>query len=226
MAFKELEPSDLWGKLDPREQPTHWHPLVNHCLDVATVGRALLDDGSQVALGDATGVALLDPGHAGAAWLGGALHGADDLWLLGADGATFLRHYDGATWAEVPVPLPAYDLALSDDGVVLVGGSLLQRVAMAGDLTGIDVELDGPGIDGLDALTIDDADGTVWAFGDVGAPPSMAPPCPIAHSRRNRVNTWRSYTPTPISRIPRQARTLQILVEPEQLPILRRPPPN
>jgi Mn-dependent DtxR family transcriptional regulator len=29
-----------------------------------------------------------------------------------------------------------------------------------------------------------------------------------------------------ISRTPRQARTLQILVEPEQLPILRRPPPN
>lgn len=32
-----------WGKLSPREDPTDWHPLEDHCVDVALCARALLE---------------------------------------------------------------------------------------------------------------------------------------------------------------------------------------
>lgn len=34
--------NDLWAKLSPRDEPAHWHPLEDHCLDVACVAEALL----------------------------------------------------------------------------------------------------------------------------------------------------------------------------------------
>ncbi len=44
MIVETLAPQDFWGKLDPKTaSPTHWHPLVDHCVDVASVARQLLD---------------------------------------------------------------------------------------------------------------------------------------------------------------------------------------
>lgn len=36
-------PSDFWGKLDDASAPVTWHPLRDHCLDVALVLRAIAD---------------------------------------------------------------------------------------------------------------------------------------------------------------------------------------
>lgn len=44
MHIDDYDPTrDFWGKLHPREQPTHWHPLSAHCIDVAGAAWALLD---------------------------------------------------------------------------------------------------------------------------------------------------------------------------------------
>ncbi|HHO53377.1 MAG TPA: CRISPR-associated helicase Cas3' [Deltaproteobacteria bacterium] len=41
MSYEATE--HFWGKLDPREDPSTWHPLEDHCLDVAHCVRALLE---------------------------------------------------------------------------------------------------------------------------------------------------------------------------------------
>ena len=33
---------DFWGKAQPESAQPEWHPLVFHCLDVAAVGKQLL----------------------------------------------------------------------------------------------------------------------------------------------------------------------------------------
>lgn len=43
MKIDTLTPGAFWGKLHPREDPTDWHPLLDHCLDVASVARAIAE---------------------------------------------------------------------------------------------------------------------------------------------------------------------------------------
>lgn len=43
MEIESLGRSAFWGKLQPREQPTEWHPLIDHCVDVASVARRVAE---------------------------------------------------------------------------------------------------------------------------------------------------------------------------------------
>jgi len=141
-------------------------------------GLAVADDGTilafgaGVALGDDTGLADIDPGLYGVGWWAGALRGADDVWLLGWDQSyeAVLLHHDGSAWT--PVPLPAGELpitlALTDDEVLLTTGDPSRRTVLSGDASGVTAELDEPWLDALDALAVDDVEGTVWAFGEQG----------------------------------------------------------
>jgi CRISPR-associated endonuclease/helicase Cas3 len=42
MHIDDLNENDLWAKRDPRDIPTSWHPLVDHCIDVGCVAEAIL----------------------------------------------------------------------------------------------------------------------------------------------------------------------------------------
>lgn len=101
-----------------------------------------------------------------------AVRRADDIWLGGNDWqGPVVLHYDGVAWRSVPVATRELllDLAMTDDGVVAVAGSMRRQVALAGDVNGLLVELDEVGLLPAGALTVDDVDGSVWGGSEVGA---------------------------------------------------------
>ncbi len=97
------------------------------------------------------------------AWVGAA----DDIWgmeYLDYPHATRFWHYDGATWSEVAAPgRPLFAFTVVGGQVVAVGREGGVALVATGDaVQGITVQREEWVLDGINALAVDDVDGTAW----------------------------------------------------------------
>lgn len=144
-------------------------------LDVAPDGTVLVG-GDVPALGPIDALVALPalPGGAHIAHL--SVASGDDAWWLatayGPEGLQHtLHHHDGATTVEVPLPggiAEDWVYAMQADGVggvVLSSGDDATRTVVAGTPAGLTVEREDLTVARLEAVLVDDTDGTFHAFG-------------------------------------------------------------